>query len=162
MTDEEFDVFLAKANDELRAKQAQLSHAYDLGEMKRWWFEQEGARLQFFDRDDKLAVEAEVIGIGSFSPKSSSWKWAWSNPTFIAPLREKALPLKQLQAVTGFDLFGKESAFSIGGEAMAWDLAAMAVQQLKALGCYRAPASSPDGPHTYLAITGIRPLTPPH
>ena len=158
MTDEEFDAFLAKVQDELESKQAELNSTYGLGEMKRWWFEQQDAKLQFFDRNDRLAVEADVIGIGSFSSKSSSWKWAWSNPTFIPELRERALPLKQLEAFTGFDLFGNEGAFSIAGEAMAWELAAMAVHQLGALGCYRAPASSSDGPNTYLAITELRAL----
>jgi hypothetical protein len=120
MTDEEFDAFLAEVNDELESKQADVNSAYGLGEMKRWWFEQQGAKLQFFDGNDRLAVEADVIGIGSFSPKSSSWKWAWSNPSFLPEIREKALPLKRLEAFTGFDLFGNEGTFSIAGEAMAW------------------------------------------
>lgn len=156
MTDEEFDAFLAKANDELESKQAQLNSIYGLGEMKRWWFDQQSATLQFFDVNDRLAVKADIVGIGSFSPKSSSWKWAWSNPTFLPELREKALPLKRLEVVTGFDLFGNDGTFSIAGEAMAWEFAAMAVYQLGALGCYRAPASTPDGPHTYLAMTGLK------
>jgi len=159
MTDEEFDAFLAKVNDELESKQAELNSTYGLGEMKRWWFEQEAAKLQFFDRNDRLAAEADVVGIGSFSSKSSSWKWAWSNPSFTPELREKALPLKRLEALTGFDLFGNDGTFSISGEAMAWELAAMAVHQLGALGCYRAPGSSPDGPQTYLAIAGLRRVT---
>ncbi len=156
MTDEEFDNFLAKVNDELESKQAELNSTYGLGEMKRWWFDQQSAKLQFFDVNDRLAVEADVVGIGSFSPKSSSWKWAWSNPTFLPELREKALPLKRLEVFTGFDLFGNEGTFSIAGESMAWELAAMAVHQLGALGCYRAPAPVLDGPHTYLAITGLK------
>jgi hypothetical protein len=158
MTDEEFEAFLTKVNGELGKKQVKLSRTYALGEMRRWWFEQVGAKLQFFDASDRLAVEADVIGIGSFSPTSHSWKWAWSNASFTAELRDKALPLKQLQATTGLDLFDKEKAFSIAGEAMAWELAAMAVHHLNALGCYRAPASSPDGPYTYLAIMDVRTL----
>jgi len=159
MTDEEFDAFLAKVNDELESKQAELNSTHGLGEMKRWWFEQEAAKLQFFDRNDRLAVEADVVGIGSFSSKSSSWKWAWSNPYFTPELREKALPLKRLETLTGFDLFGNDGTFSICGEAMAWELAAMAVHQLGAQGCYRAPGSSPDDPQTYLAIAGLRRVT---
>lgn len=156
MTDEEFDAFLAKVYDELESKQAELNSTYGLGEMKRWWFEQQGAKLQFFDDNDRLAAEADVVGIGSFSPKSSTWKWAWSNSTLLPELREKALPLKQLEGYTGFDLFGNEGTFSVAGETMAWELAAMAVHQLGALGCYRAAASTPDDPHTYLAIIGMR------
>jgi hypothetical protein len=34
MTDEEFDVFLAKVNDELESKQAEPNSTYGLGDMK--------------------------------------------------------------------------------------------------------------------------------
>jgi hypothetical protein len=156
VTDEEFEAFLTRVNEELESKQAELNSTYGLGEMKRWWFEQQSAKLHFFDGNDCLAAEADVVGIGSFSPKSSSWMWAWSNSTFLPELRENALSLRQLEGLTGFDLFGKEGAFAIAGEVMAWEMAAMAVHQLGALGCYRTPASTADGPQAYLAITGLR------
>jgi len=156
MTDDEFDAFVAKVSEELKSKQAELTSAYDLGAMKRWWFEQQGARLQFFDDNDDLAVEADVVGIGSFAPASSSWRWAWSNPTFLPELRERALPLRQLKPITGFDLFGNQETFSIADETMAWELAALAVHHLGALGCYRAPSSEAGGPTTFLAISALR------
>jgi hypothetical protein len=155
MTDEEFDAFLNQANDQLREKQARLSRDYALGGMKRWSFEQQTAVLQFFDQHDRLAVEAQVIDVGSFSPKSNSWKWAWSNASLLPGLRQKAESLKALQDITGLDLFGKEPAFSINDEVMAWELAAIAVMHLQAMGCYRAPSSSPQGPISFLAITHI-------
>lgn len=155
MTDDEFDVFLQVANDELKVKQAELQRDYALGGMKRWWFDQNTEQLQFFNHDDKPVIVAQVVYIGSFSPKQASWKWGWSNASLLPGLREKSLSLKQLETVTGFDLFGKEAAFSIGEEAMAWALAALAVQQLRAVGCYRAPSPTEGGPITYLAITEL-------
>ncbi len=155
MTDEDFEAFLATVDDELKSKQAELNRVYALGEMKRWWFGQEDAQLQFFDGNDKLVLDADTIVIGTFSPKSSSWRWAWSNLSLSSELQKKALPLRQLQTITGLDLFENDQAFMIDGEVMAWQLAAMAVHYLKALGCYRAPSAS-DGPHTYLAITDVR------
>jgi hypothetical protein len=152
MTDEEFEAFLASANAELRDKQSSLMQVYGLGEMKRWWFEQATEQLQFFDDDDKLALVAKVVDIGSYSPKSKTWKWAWGNSSVLPDLRNKALSLKELKTVTGFDLFGNEHAFVIDGESMAWELAAISTRHLDAIGCYRAPSSSIDGPTTYLAI----------
>ncbi|WP_338525247.1 hypothetical protein NUH87_06290 [Pseudomonas batumici] len=157
MTDDEFEAFLVMVTDELLLKQAELNRIYALGEMARWWFEQGTGTVQFFDNSDRLVVEAEVVSIGSFSVKTCSWKWAWSNPSIEPALRQAALPLKQLQAITGLDLFGNEHAFSIQDETMAWELAASAVHYLKAAGCYRAPTSS-EGPNTYLAITSIKVL----
>jgi Family of unknown function (DUF6882) len=156
MTDQEFEIFLQDANDELKKKQAALSRDYALGEMKRWWFERQTAKLQFIDSHDQLAVEADVIDIGSYSPKSNSWKWAWGNASILPELRQKAEPLKRLQDITGLDLFGNANAFSVNDEAMAWELTAMAVKYIQAMGCYRAPSSSTEGPHTFLAIMGIR------
>ncbi|MCP2067940.1 UNVERIFIED_ORG: hypothetical protein J2Y84_003266 [Pseudomonas reinekei] len=157
MTDDEFETFLMMVTDELLLKQVELNRIYALGEWARWGFEKSTGTLQLFNNSDRLVVEAEVVRIGSFSIKSCSWKWAWSNPSIEHALRQAALPLKQLQAITGFDLFGNEQAFSIQDETMAWELAALAVHYLKAAGCYRAPASS-EGPNHYLAITSIKVL----
>ena len=55
MTDEELDAFVAKI-DELESKQSEPNSTYGLGAMKRWWFEQKEARLQFFDGNDRLAA----------------------------------------------------------------------------------------------------------
>ena len=151
MTDSEFEAFLANANEELCHKQDLLGERYGLGKYSRWWFEQATEKLQFFDEADNLAIEADVIDIGSYSEKSNTWKWAWSNSSVLPSLREKAQILKQLEDTTGVELFGHEHTFEIEDEAMAWELAAMAVKHLGAIGCYRAPSSS-DGPTMFLAI----------
>ena len=152
MTGSEFEAFLANANEELRDKQALLVERYSLGEHSRWWFEQATEKLQFFDEADNLVIEADVVEIGSYSQKSNTWKWAWSNSSVLPRLREKVELLKELEETTGFELFGREHAFDIEDEAMAWELAAISVKHLGAIGCYRAPSSS-DGPTVFLAIT---------
>jgi len=150
-----FERLLETAMAALMSKQEELQRLYTLGDMERWWLDQESATLKFFDAHDRLAVEAQILNIGSFSPKHSSWKWAWSNPTVPQALREQALPLKELQAITGYELFGNDEAVALEDESMAWELTAIAVQHLGALGCYRAP-SPPDGPTVFLAITSLR------
>lgn len=155
MSEDTFDVLLETAMAGLMSKQEALQQQYGLGGMARWWLDQDTASLSFFDEQDRKVAEALIINIGSFAPKHSSWKWAWSNPTVPDALRDRALPLKELQAITGFELFGNEEAFPVEDEAMAWELAAFAVQHLNAVGCYRAPSSS-DGPTIYLAITELK------
>jgi len=141
MDDAQFDAFLERAVQELKDKQAFLQTRYKLGEFARWWYEQEKQTIQFFDRADQLGLEIEFIDIGSYSEKRRSWKWAWANDYVLPALRERALPLRELEAVTGMEIFGRKDAFEIDGEAMAWELAAMAVKHLSALGCYRSPSS---------------------
>ena len=159
MTDSEFEAFLANANEELRQKQDLLGERYGLGKYSRWWFEQATAKLQFFDEANNLAIEADIVDIGSYSQKSNTWKWAWGNSSVLPRLRQKAELLKGLEDITGVELFGHEHAFEIEDEAMAWELAAMSVKHLGAIGCYRAPSSS-GGPIMFLAITNARKVGP--
>ena len=157
MTEEEFHAFLDLASEELRAKQDVLREQHGFGTFHRWWFEQERAALQFFDKDDRLLLEADVTSIGSYAPSTKTFKWAWANASVLPALRDKARPIRELEATTGLELFRLEEAFEVDGEGMAWELAAMAVKQLGALGAYRAP--SPRGGATaFFAITGLRPV----
>jgi hypothetical protein len=153
MSDEEFEDFLSTAVEELKQKQNYLKDQYGLGTGGRWWFDQTTETLQFFDEADELEVEADVVQIGSYSSKSNTWKWAWGNTSLLPDLRKKAECLKELEDITGLQLFSCEHAFEIEGEEMAWELAAISVKHLGALGCYRAPVV--DGPHVFLAITNV-------
>jgi hypothetical protein len=154
LNDHEFQAFIDQAMAELKAKQQALQDDFNLGEWPRWEFDQEAETLTFFDENDRPALKGSFIFIGSYSPNSESWKWSWSNQSISEALREKALPLKRLKAITGFDLFEFEGTFEVD-EQMAWELAAMAVQQLRSVGCYRAPDAD-DGPRSFLAITELR------
>ncbi|TAK92617.1 MAG: hypothetical protein EPO06_00200 [Burkholderiaceae bacterium] len=155
MTDAEFEDFVQRSMDELIAKQDQLKSEYGFGTFDRWHFEQTSETLSFFDADGKLTVEAEVIDIGSYANNSNTWKWAWANDTILPALRSKAEPLRNLQELTGFELFGSDSTVSVEDENMAWELAAMSVRQLGALGAYKAPSSSRPLA-TFLAIMRIK------
>lgn len=154
MNEEEFEVFLNEANGELRAKQEVLQTTYGLSTYSRWWFEQEKEALQFFDGEDNLRMEADVIHIGSYSTKSNTWLWSWANGSILQKLRSKGEPLRELEAITGYQLFGEFNTFE-ADESMAWELTAIAVQHLQAKGCYRAPSS--DGSHqSFLALMSIK------
>ncbi len=155
MTDSEFEDYLDHANDDLQRKQDALQKEYRIGSFARWWFEQATAKLQFFDDKDHLSLEADIIDIGSYSQNSNTWKWAWSNETVLPELRVKSEKLKELEAITGFDLFGNGSAFEIDSEDMAWEFTALAVQYLGTIGAYRAPSSS-GGPTSFFAISSVR------
>ncbi|WP_297571708.1 DUF6882 domain-containing protein [uncultured Deefgea sp.] len=157
MTDDEFYAFIDASFAELEQKQAMLSASYSLGSgLGRWWFDQANGKLQFFDAADQLEVEVEVIEIGSYSAKNNTWKWAWSNAAGLPALRERSAKIKELATLTGNALFDFDYVFEIGDEAMAWELTAMAVHLLGALGCYKA-ATTNNGDATFLAIMALKP-----
>ena len=156
MTEKEFETLLNQASSQLREKQEHLDQQYELSTYTRWSFEQATGTLQFFDQNDRLKLEADVINIGSYSSKSNSWRWAWCNPSILEHLRKKAERLKELEDITGVQLFGHDTAFSIEGESMAWAFAALAVKHLSALGCYRAQSTRTEGLQIFLVIINVR------
>jgi hypothetical protein len=156
MTEEEFQLFLDEANEELRRKQDASKSEYGFGAYSRWRFEQSTAMIQFFDEEDVLCLEADIIDIGSYSPKTSTWLWAWANVSVLPELRRESAKLRGLRDITGCELFEDAQTFSVD-EGMAWELAALAVKQLGAKGCYRAPSSSGDH-YSFLALMSLRRL----
>ena len=154
MTDDEFEHFLKTALNELWEKQDKLDSEHGFGSYARWFFDQETEKLEMFNGDDRKALEADVICIGSYASNSNTWKWAWSNDSIVPAQREKSESLKALSDLTGIGLFSSKEACSIENENMAWELAAMSVRHLNALGVYRAPSSSGQL-STFLAITQL-------
>jgi hypothetical protein len=151
MTDQEFDKFVSDSVESLERKQADLSERFGLGSHALWLFDQPTGLLRFYDRENKLCVEAEVTQIGSYSLSSHTWKWAWANPTVVDSQRFKSAKLNGLFDRTGIEIFRK--AVFQADDQMPWEIAAMAVEYLGALGCYRGPAKNLE---VFLAIEKIR------
>ena len=156
MNDAEFESFLTSASEELKEKQAHLTKSYGFGSHKRWMFENDKGKLQFFDHDDKLVIEADIIDIGSYSPSASTWKWAWAYDSINPALKVDSLRIKELEDVTDLVIFGESKPVD-ADEYLAWELAAMAVKHLNAMGCYRA-FSSARNVQMFFAITEIKVL----
>lgn len=154
MNDEEFELFLTNANTELKEKQAHLTAAYGFGSHKRWMFENDKAKLQFFNQDDQLVIEADIIDIGSYSPNAATWKWAWAYESINPVLKVDSLRIKELEEITDLVIFGEKEPFE-ADEYLAWELAAMAVKHLNAMGCYRA-FSSARNVNMFFAITEVK------
>jgi hypothetical protein len=153
MNDAEFEVFLTSANEELKTKQEELTKRYGFGTHKRWMFENDKAKLQFFNHDNKLVIEADIIDIGSYSPAASTWKWAWAYESITPALKQQSLRVKELEEITDLVVFGEDKAFD-ADEYLAWELAAMAIKHLNALGCYRA-FSSARNVNMFFAIMAV-------
>lgn len=138
MTDDEFDSFVQSCGDELEAKQAALENQFGLGRHARWAYDGNTGLLTFADDQGVTAVEAETTQLGSYSVNSKTWRWAWANLSVPQSERMKSAKLKALYKRTGMDVF-KNEGFN-ADEQMAWEVAAMGVHELGALGCYRGPA----------------------
>lgn len=79
--------------------------------------------------------------------------WGWANNSLIPARRERASALKALADQTGEGLFARPGLFPIKDEPMAWDLSAIAVRHLGALGVFRAHGRF----IAFLAIMSVEP-----
>lgn len=138
MTEAEFEDFLQQCTDELRGKQARLEAEYGLGKMGRWKLDHHEGVLDFFDAQGSHRLRFPVVPLGTWASVPETWKWGWANSHIEAPLRDKAAVLKELAAITDYELFADAEPVA-ADEGMAWELAAVAVHHLQAIGCYRAP-----------------------
>lgn len=139
MTDEQFDSFLDYCYDNLEEKQAKLFEEYGIGNFGEYWFNQEESILQF-KSNDQVELEFNIIFIGSWARSSNSWVWAWANKKMTDNVKDNSLKIKELQKVTGFDIFSNPS-FECD-ENMAHELTSFAVEQLKAKGMYISPSGN--------------------
>lgn len=136
MTDEQFDKFLDNCYEELEHKQSKLFEEYNIGRYESYWFDQCTKTLQFKNRD-KVELEFRIVCIGTWSHLKNTWMWGWSNESFTEEIRHDAEGLKKLKALTGFDIF-EDVGFKCD-EGMAYEITAMGVNQLNALGMYKIP-----------------------
>lgn len=152
VNDEEFEAFLDTALDELEHKQDQLKADFGLGRYPRFWFDQPSGTLEFRDAAGTLRVIADVIPVGSHSRRSGTWTWAWAHEILLPALRKSAEPLQKLEAVTGLGAFLKATV-PVEDDEMAWELTALAVRHLGAIGAHKTPGQASD---LYLAITSVK------
>jgi len=143
LTDRPFEELLNQAIAELQEKQEALERDFGFGAGGRWQYAQETATLQLFDDNNNMTVSADVIDIGSYHRPTETWMWSWSNDTVLPALRQRAESLKTLEDITGLGVFGQAKPFD-ADVPMAWELAAICVKHLGALGCYRGPSEDSE------------------
>jgi len=149
------DEFVATSVAELQSKQELLESTYGIGSHAHFWFDQPSGTLEFRDTAGQPHLTASIIPIGSYSAKSGTWMWAWANKTILPALRERAKRLRDLAAVTGMKLLAQD-LINVEPD-MPWEITAMAVRHIGAMGAYRAPGKGSD---LYPAIMKVTPVTP--
>jgi len=149
MTNDEFDDFLALAQDELEIKQASLQAEFGLGGYERFVADYEAGVITFFNKEAPR-IEAIILPIATHVPDKNSLKWSWADKQLPQSIRDLASQVKRLHVITGFDMFANEAAEC--DEAMAWEITALACKTLSALGAYRVPHAKLNA---YVLITAI-------
>jgi len=116
----------------------------------RWDFEQKTGLLVFSNPtsglpDAQLSLQIQIIG--SLSTRSSTWMWAWHNPTLREALTRDAEAVHEFGVMHG--IAELTTPLWKADEADGWTMTALAVHLCGAIGAYRAPA---DNTFIYLAL----------
>ena len=98
-------------------------------------------------------MRASIQFIGSFSPASRTWLWAWANFSVDAKNRELVTKVRDLGEERDFPRL--TTAKWNANEHDGWHMAAIAAVVMGAQGIYRAPSDT--GP-TFLAIMAAEKL----
>ncbi|ARO59101.1 Uncharacterized protein B5E38_1525 [Bacillus cereus] len=141
MTDEQFENYLVMCYDKLESKQQKFISDYNIYNFDEYWYDQDRCILQF-KKMVKCYLNLVLFFIGSWSGKSNSWMWSWANENVADYARSKSNCLKDLQNITGNEVF-INSLFECDQE-MAYELAAFSIEYLDAEGVYMAPGERSD------------------
>ena len=148
MTNKEFERFLQLCHQEVLEKQKYLTDTYQINQYKTYSFSQGAKKLTLKAGGNQ--IEFKVVAIGSWKREDSSWVWAWSNENISEEMRAESKMLQGLAETTKFNIF-MQGGFECE-EAVARDLAFMAVHHLEAKGVYRIEI---DGSYLFLALMDI-------
>ncbi|MDQ3298175.1 MAG: hypothetical protein M3619_16420 [Myxococcota bacterium] len=102
--------------------------------MAKWHFDDESRTLTFYD-PERLTVIADVVHVGSYSTKSSTFQWAWE--TYDPETRE-AVDISRLRVfgeVRGIERL--TTPYWACEEVDGWEMASLAGYVLGAEGLYR-------------------------
>lgn len=142
----EWDRIVTESVAALREKQDLLEQDFDLGNLERWDWDQDTAKLIFSHKGIAI-VDCDIAFVGSISTISNTWLWSWSNFQLTEAVRNPMLKVRE---------FGDEHDFPRlivpkwpADEADGWEMTAVAIEVLNAQGAYRTPGETG---FTYLAI----------
>lgn len=146
MTDEQFDEFVDTCYEEFEIKQNKVHEEYKIGSIGEYWFDQVSKVLQFRN-NNIVELEFDIVCIGSWAHKKETWMWSWANASMTDECRKDSELLKGLKVRTGYDIFEMEGLKC--NELLAYELVAMSIKQLNAIGMYRIPGETS---HLFVAL----------
>jgi hypothetical protein len=135
-----------KSTEALRKKQRSLERNFELGRHKRWDWDQEKAQL-IFSNDGIVAVQCDIVFVGSVSTISDTWLWAWANFGLTDAVRAHVNRVREFGEAR--DLPKLTVPKWAAEESDGWEMSAIAADVLKAKGVYRTPSQTG---FTFLAI----------
>lgn len=147
MTIEDYNSFAERCADELKVLQNKFQDEYDVDWYENWFYNQTTGLLTFSTGDAQLNFK--YFDVGSFSQKSTTWKWSWDNEHTVDNVKEPTKRLKEFGERSGYPKL--TTGYFVSDEYEAWEFAAIAAKLINGIGVYR-PVND-EGLQIYLVVT---------
>lgn len=129
-----FDEFTEECTKQISSLQDEFRKLYDLNSYERWHFNEDFGVFNF-ESDDGRQLYFKYSLVGSFSEKTSTWKWSWDNE-YIKKSERRGIELVKV--------FGEENEFTTlttgvidADEYTGWGMTSISAKLLSAIGVYR-------------------------
>ena len=148
------DIF-DSAMPEYQKKQATLEKKWGFGSEIQWGMSLQKGLLQLGFSDGSV-VEADIQAIGSYSPGTGSWEWAWNNPHIPEPIKKEVAAVYKYGKQKGISYLTK-GILPISDKTLPIYLSAIASKVMKSPGIYVGEAEDLT---YYLSIRNPRKSAP--
>lgn len=150
LTDAEQAALVHRAVHDLQALQRATNTRWGFMDLARWDFDDARGTLTFTD-PHRPSLLADVVHVGSYSTRSSTFQWAWATYGDGAREAEPSARLRVFGEVRGLDRL--TTANWACDEVDGWEMAALAAHMLGAEAAYRAPF---DHVHWFMLLRDLR------
>ena len=151
---EKMETFLDGCLDSMKKKQDDMLRTYNFGRKNNnFIFYPKQKKFYLFDsKTNKAFFEAQFQVVGTFSPKSNTWRFGWANRYVPHDLKKTSLKLKEFGESNGLNIFSEPK---VKDDKLGLVFTAIAMKLSHAKGYYIVPAEG-KFPEVHLIFTKIR------
>jgi hypothetical protein len=149
----DLETLIDESNEYLIARNERMKSEFGISEYPRYDWDQWRGEL-VFSRDGIPGVVGRIQFVGSVSTRSNTWLWAWANSSYVEPVRQASLRVREYGERAGVPKFteAKWPAEEVDG----WEMTAVTARFVGAKGGYRTPG---DEGFTYMVLTDLSQVT---
>lgn len=134
----EYRAFVDESIGIAKRVQARLNDELGLRDHKKYFWDQNTGKIEFFSGGRRLVAQFRIVG--SFSTASDTWLWGWANDSLREELTKDMHRVRSYGAERGWDRF--TVSLWPAEEVDGWEMACVACRLLDGEGMYRAPSES--------------------
>ena len=153
LSEKDKNTYFKKAVEEMKIKQERLMKKFNFGEKgNKFIMYPERNRFYLYNKEtNKVFFEARMQIIGTYSNKSNTWRWGWSNRYVPSELEKTALKIMEFGKINQIEILSKPK---IKDENMGYIFTALGMSLSNGKGYYIIP-STRTYPDIFIMFTKV-------